>query len=54
MSFEKGDDTMSAVAQNFAYRVCGKKDSKKKEPTVTKDRLENIKASVGKYLTEKK
>lgn len=45
---------MSAVTQNYIYQVCGKKETDRKEPAVTKDRLERIKASVGKYLTDKK
>ena len=50
----EGDDTMSAVAQNYVYQVCGKKETTKKEPVVSKDRLARIKASVDKYLPEKK
>lgn len=45
---------MSAVAQNFSYQVYGKKESVKEEPEVTKERLERIKVSVDKYLTDKK
>lgn len=51
---KEGDDTMSAVAQNYVYQVCGKKETTKKEPIVSKDRLARIKASVDKYLPEKK
>lgn len=51
---KEGDDTMSAVTQNYVYQVCGKKDGAKKEPTVSKDRLEKIKAELGKYLSDKK
>lgn len=50
----KGDDTMSSVTQNYVYQIGSKKDSDRKEPTVSKDRLEAIKRSVGKYLTDKK
>lgn len=50
----EGDDTMSAVTQNFVYQVCGKKDSQKKEPTVSQNRLAEIKKTVGKYLSENK
>lgn len=46
----KGDDTMSATTQNFIYEVSGKKSTNKSEPTLTKEKLEAIKASVGKYL----
>lgn len=44
---------MSAVTQNFVYQVCGKKDAKKNEPIVSPKRLDEIKKTVGKYLTEK-
>lgn len=45
---------MSSVTQNYVYQIGSKKDSDRKEPTVSKDRLEAIKRSVGKYLTDKK
>lgn len=51
---KEGDDTMSAVAQNFVYQVYGKKDTQKKEPTVSKEKLEAIKAELGKYLSNGK
>ena len=49
-SNKKGDDTMSAITQNFSYKVNGKKDATKPEPTISKERFEAIKSSVGKYL----
>lgn len=51
---QKGDGTMSAVSQNYSYRVRGKKSTGKAEPVVTADRLAKIKQSVGKYLDGKR
>ena len=45
---------MSAVSQNYSYRVRGKKSTGKAEPVVTADRLAKIKQSVGKYLDGKR
>ena len=47
---KEGDDTMSAVTQNAAYLVYGKKDTPNQEPVVTQERLAKIKETVGKYL----
>lgn len=46
----KGDDTMSAYAQNYVYMV-GKEDAKRiAQPTISKERLEEIKKNAEKYL----
>ena len=50
---DEGDDTMSATTQNYVYQVYGKKNSEKKEPVVSQDRLAKIKQTVGKYLGTK-
>lgn len=44
---------MSAVTQNCVYTY-GKKQSGKKEHTISSEKLKEIKNSVGKYLPEKK
>lgn len=54
ISTKKGDDTMSAVAQNYVYTVNGRKDPSKAEPTISKEKLENLKNMFDKYLTKDK
>lgn len=49
---EEGDDTVSAVNQNYVYQAFGKRGTEKAEPVVSKDRLEKIKEAVGKYLSD--
>lgn len=51
---KKGDDTMSAVAKNYSYRVKVKKGDEKKEPTISLELLKQYKKDVAKYLTDKK
>lgn len=50
---KKGDGTMSAVTQNCVYSF-GKKYNEKKEPTVSREKLKEIEASMKKYLSDKK
>lgn len=49
----EGDDTMSAVARDYAYQVKIKKDNEKPEPTVSLEVLKKYQADVAKYLREK-
>jgi uncharacterized protein YneF (UPF0154 family) len=44
---------MSAVTRNYVYEF-GKQKPGTKEPTVSKEQLKEIKASMGKYLSKKK
>lgn len=44
---------MSAATQNYVYEF-GKKKTDKPEHTVSAERLKEIKASMGKYLSGKK
>ena len=49
---KKGDDTVSAVATNYVYKVIVK-DTTKPEPTLSKEKLESYKATISKYRKEK-
>ena len=49
---KEGDDTMSAVAQNYVYKVIVK-DEKKQVPTMSKEKYEAMKAAVEKYQPKK-
>ena len=48
----KGDGTMSAVTQNYVYAF-GQKKENAKVHIISKERLDEIKKSVGKYQTKK-
>ena len=41
---------MSASSQNYVYQVVRRKKTDKPEPTLTKERLDRVLATVGKYL----
>lgn len=48
---QEGDDTMSATAQNYVYRVeiTDEKDMQDK-PSISREELERIKREVAQYL----
>ena len=49
----EGDDTMSAVARDYAYQVKIEKGKDKPKPTISLETLEKYRADVAKYLTQK-
>lgn len=51
---EEGNDSMTATPESYVYQVFGKKESTQKEPTVSQERLNNIKESISKFLGPKK
>lgn len=50
---KKGDDTMSATIQNYAY-IFGKEKPGVKIPVMSEDRLKQIKADAAKYRLKSK
>lgn len=50
----RGDDTMSAVARDYAYQVKIEKNKKKPEPTISLEVLKGYQDDVAKYLKDKK
>lgn len=45
----RGFGAMSASSQNYVYQVVRRKKTDKPEPTLTKERLDRVLATVGKY-----
>ena len=46
----KGDDTMSATSQNYAYIFGKKRKNAPPEAVATRERMEEAKKNVSKYL----
>lgn len=50
---DKEDDTMSAAAENFVYRVGCAKKTEKKVPVISKKKMEAFRADIAKYRRDK-
>ena len=49
---QKEDEIMATIPRNYIYEVSSVRDSKKEEPTVSKELLDKFKALADKYLTK--
>ena len=47
---KKGDDTMSAYARDFVFIITKEEAERISKPTISKERMEQIKKNAAKYL----